>query len=80
MFGSFNYQGNFANLGHTMFLGLSGAQNQPDRRLLAGLPVVLFQPANVKLHLPFVPCLEHVELEVNCHEPAKIAMVMICLK
>ena len=37
-----------------MFFGLASAQDQPQRRLLAGPGLVLLKPAEIQFHLPLV--------------------------
>lgn len=54
---------------------LAGAENDPQRRGFFRLPLVLVQPTQVKLHLPFVRGLELTDLQFDGHQPAQFAVV-----
>ena len=56
-------------------LGLVGTQNEPQRRLLARLHLVFFQPPQVELHLPLVGRPETAELEVDGYQPPQAAVI-----
>src|SRR5438105_4564827 len=50
---------------------LSSAENETDRRVLAGALVIPLQPAQVQFHLSLVGGLELTQLQVDRHEPAE---------
>jgi hypothetical protein len=50
------------------------AQDEPERRVLVGLPLVLVQPAQVQLHLPLVARIEAAELQLHGDERAQPAV------
>src|SRR5208282_4240777 len=58
-----------------MFFGLASAQDQPQRRLLAGPRLVLLKPAEIQFHLPLVGRSELFGLEFYRDKPAKAAVV-----
>jgi hypothetical protein len=58
-----------------LFFPLIGAQDQADRWLLAGLHLVLFQPAQVELHLPFVGGRELADFEIHGDQPSQRTMI-----
>ena len=53
----------------------SRPQDQPDGCCLPRFRFVLFQPAEVKLHLPFVGGLKMLELQLDGHQAAKFPMI-----
>ena len=54
---------------------LGRAKDEAHRLVLALAPVVLLEPREIQVHLPFVGCDERPNLEVNGHEAAQATMV-----
>jgi len=52
-----------------------GAQNQSDRRLLSRSPFMLVEPAEIKLHLPHVPRLKGLKLQLDGDQAAEEAVI-----
>ena len=58
-----------------LLIAFVGQQDQPDRRLLAGLHIVLFQPPQIELHLSFVSGLEAIQFQIDGDQSPKFAVV-----
>lgn len=58
-----------------MFLLFPGAEDEAERRFLAGLLFVFGKPAEIELHLAFVFGLEVAELEIDGDKPSQAAVV-----